>query len=202
MSQQTETPANAEKILDAAKKCVLNVGLSRTTLTDVAKTAGLSRMTVYRSYPSVEAILQDLMTREFNGVVGESIEFDFQEGEFTITRAQLVESIVTALEGLTSHPLFARILSTDPELLLPYITERPGRFQQNAEDVLATGIGVGIAGGEIRDDDPRRLAASMMLATRGYALIDKSGWSRPHRARMLEDLRTMFDLLLAPEGQR
>lgn len=198
----TGSGPNTEKILDAAARCVINVGLQRTTLTDVARTAGLSRMTLYRSYPSVKAILQDLMTREFNGVISDAIDFDFSDPDLKLTRAQLVDFVIATVDGLTANPLFARIVSADPELLLPYITERPGRFQQNAEEVLSLGIQLAIDAGEVRKDDPRRLAASIILSLRGFALVDKSDWSRPRRTKMLDDLRTMFDRLLAPDGGR
>ena len=35
-------------VLDAVRDCVLAVGVRRTTLTDVARRAGVSRMTLYR----------------------------------------------------------------------------------------------------------------------------------------------------------
>lgn len=193
-SQGTEGDTR-ERILDAAGRCVESVGFSRTTLTDVAKTARLSRMTIYRNYASVEAILQDLMTREFNGLVAETIGRARPEP----SRLAIVEGVLGALEALTVHPLFMRLLSTDPELLLPYITERPGRFQLHAEDELLRVLKLGIATGEVRREDPKRLAGSMMLAMRGYAFVDKSSWSKRRREQALDDLSLMFERLLAPE---
>lgn len=196
MSPETE-PSTAERILDAAERCVLAVGFTRTTLTDIAKTAGLSRMTVYRHWASSGEILQELMTREFNAVIGEGI--DGLSGDTEITRELIVDAGVDALEALSEHPLFLRILASDPDLLLPYVTERPGRFQQHAAGLLAAAIG---RSGDVRDDSPQRLAESTLLALRGYALTDKSGWSRVRRRRVLDDLRRMLDGLLAPEGRR
>jgi AcrR family transcriptional regulator len=40
--------ATTEAILDATRASVLDFGIRRTTLTDVARRAGVSRMTVYR----------------------------------------------------------------------------------------------------------------------------------------------------------
>ena len=37
--------------LDAARACILDVGWRRTTLTEVARRAGVSRMTIYRTWP-------------------------------------------------------------------------------------------------------------------------------------------------------
>ncbi len=200
MSQETGRAGTPEKLLDAALRCVLNYGLTRTTLTDVAKEADLSRMTVYRHYSSVGEILQDLMTREFNAVVVGVDAFAGEDAPLTITREQLVGAAVGSLDALTQNPLFQRILTTDPELLLTYVTERPGRFQLYAEGLLAAGISLAQQDGEVREGEAGRLASSMLLAMRGYALTDKSQWSKKHRTALLDDMARMLDGLLRPEG--
>ena len=199
LSSLSKEAATREKILDAAAKRVEAVGFSNTTLTSVAKSADLSRMTIYRHYASVEEVMQDLMTREFNGIVEHAV-FEAPGQLDSIERGQIVEAVVSALDQLTRHPLFLRLLAADPELLIPYVTERHGRFQLRAQAVLEAAIKVAIEAGEVKDDDPARLAGSMILAMRGYALTDKSRWSKRERTAMLSDLTTMLDALLAPKG--
>ena len=46
-----------DAVLDAARDCVLGYGVRRTTLTDVARRAGVSRMTVYRRWPDVQSLI-------------------------------------------------------------------------------------------------------------------------------------------------
>src|ERR671938_53426 len=58
-----------DPVLDAAHACVLAVGVRRTTFSDVARRAGVSRMTLYRRYPDLEALLSALMTYEFGALV-------------------------------------------------------------------------------------------------------------------------------------
>src|SRR5690625_5412712 len=53
-----------DDILDATRTCVEAFGVRRTTLTDVARRAGVSRPTVYRRWPDVTALVADLLTRE------------------------------------------------------------------------------------------------------------------------------------------
>ena len=57
-------------LLDAARECILAVGWRRTTLTDVARRAGVSRMTIYRIWPDMQTLLADLMTREWSLLAG------------------------------------------------------------------------------------------------------------------------------------
>src|SRR5829696_8570787 len=60
-----------EALLDATQACVLAVGVRRTTMTDVARRADVSRMTLYRRYADVASLLQALMTREFTTILGD-----------------------------------------------------------------------------------------------------------------------------------
>jgi AcrR family transcriptional regulator len=62
-----------DTLLDAARDCVLAVGLRRTTLTDVARRAGVSRMTIYRRWPDMTALVGDLMTREWGAVTDAAV---------------------------------------------------------------------------------------------------------------------------------
>src|SRR4051812_50224761 len=53
------------EVLDATRAAVLAVGVRRTTLTDVARRAGVSRMTLYRLVPDVTTLVLEGMTRDF-----------------------------------------------------------------------------------------------------------------------------------------
>src|SRR5256885_3328295 len=59
------TRVDDDLLLDAARRCVLDTGVRRTTLSSVARAAGVSRMTLYRRFPDVRSLLAALMTREF-----------------------------------------------------------------------------------------------------------------------------------------
>src|SRR5207248_8598780 len=68
-NRQTATRVADDLLLDAARTCVLAVGVRRTTLAEIARTARVSRMTVYRRFPDVRSVLAALMTREFGGLL-------------------------------------------------------------------------------------------------------------------------------------
>ena len=55
----------ADRILDAARRLVLQVGARRLSLTDVANLAGVSRPTVYRYFQSKEELIDALGKREY-----------------------------------------------------------------------------------------------------------------------------------------
>ena len=73
MSHAEVTP-RTDPLLDAARESILAVGWKRSTLTDVARRAGVSRMTIYRRWPDMQTLMADLMTREWGGLLGETTE--------------------------------------------------------------------------------------------------------------------------------
>jgi AcrR family transcriptional regulator len=156
-------PTTADLALDAARESILAVGWSRTTLTEVARRAGVSRMTIYRNWPDMGALLADLMTREWAGLVqvaprhGTALD-------------QLVVGVVDTVRAVRANPLFARIIELDPERLLPYLLERPGRSQSLVLSVVVDQVRAGQAAGEIRAGDPQLLARSVVLTCHGFAL--------------------------------
>src|SRR3954447_975552 len=101
--------------LDAARESILAVGWSRTTLTDIARRAGLSRMTLYRRWPEMNALLADLMTREWADLVAVEARAEHSANH----RQRLVDAIVTTVSALRSNELFTRIIELDPEMVLP-----------------------------------------------------------------------------------
>jgi AcrR family transcriptional regulator len=150
-----------DRVLDAARESVLAVGVRRTTLTDVARRAGVSRMTLYRRYPDLEAVLSALMTREFGRLV--------RPVEGPTTRERVVAMVVGGCRALASDPLFERLLDVDPELLLPYVTRRLGGMQKIA--VAAGAQALAHDDGSVRTDaSPEVLSAGIELIARGFVL--------------------------------
>lgn len=158
-----ESRTAADLALDAARESILDVGWSRTTLTGVARRAGVSRMTIYRKWPDMGSLLADLMTREWADLV----QVDTTSAD---ALDRLVGSAVATVRAVRANPLFARIVELDPELLLPYLLDRPGRSQRLVIDVIADQVRAGQSVAEIRDGDPRLLARSIVLACHGFAL--------------------------------
>lgn len=185
----------ADPLLDAARECVLAVGVRRTTLTDVARRAGVSRMTVYRRFPDVTALLQALMTREFGEIIAAE-ESGAHAGD--TARERFVDQVIHGTQTLVAHPLFRRILDVDPELVLPYFVHRYGAFQRAVLDNFAARIAEGVAEGSIRDADPHVLAASVEMALRGFVLSALAEDAAGIRPKVLQELRVLLDQGLAP----
>ena len=183
-----------DRILDAARDTILAVGLRRTTVSDVARRAGLSRMTVYRRYPDGAALIRALMWREFGGLL-EQVQTEV--AGLPRARSRLVTATVRIVERLAEHPLMRRLLDLEPELLLPYVTVSTGRFQDAARELVAAVVAEGHDDGTIRDGDPARMAAAIESAARGPALA-LSSLRRSERRALLAELEAMLDAYLRP----
>jgi AcrR family transcriptional regulator len=166
MSQRLADEHPADPLLDAARACVLDVGVRRTTFSDVARRAGVSRMTLYRRYPDLEALLAAMMTYEFVAVVQAARDAAAGRGS---CRERVVAMTVHGARALAEDPLFARLLDLDPELLLPYVTLRLGAMQRMAVADLEAELAA--ADGSVRTDAPPAvLAATIELMARGFVL--------------------------------
>lgn len=194
LADSREVPAGDEDgVLDAARETVMAVGVRRTTVSEVARRARLSRTTVYRRYPDGAALLRALMAREFAGVIARA-EADAPQPPDS--RAGLLGAIVRTADLLAANPVLVRLLEVDPELLLPYLTERGGRFQDHGRRVLAARIAAAQAAGAVRGGDAETMAAAIELALRGFVISART-LSRPARAAALHEIELMLDGYLA-----
>lgn len=180
-------------ILDAARDSMLAVGVRRTTLTDVARRAGISRMTVYRRYPDVSALFSDLMVREF----GEVLATATRAGASCRTaRDRLVAEAVAGVRAVQENPLFAKVLDLEPELLLPYVVDRVGMNQRMAIDRFAELLKAGHADGSIRRGEPAEQALALLLVIQSFALASRPMRAESDPGRLLDELERMLDSYL------
>jgi AcrR family transcriptional regulator len=153
--------------LDAARDCIVAVGWRRTTLTDIARRAGVSRMTIYRRWPDTQTLLGDLLVREWSDLL---LESGLAGGTEPTTRDQLARGITSMVAALRENELFLRIIEVDPELLHPYLFNRLGRNQTWILELTEHYIKDGQADGSIRAGDPALLAHTLLLTTYGFVL--------------------------------
>ena len=101
----TRPSSSDEAYLDAARLVILTVGWSRATLTDIARRAGVSRMTLYRRWPDTQTLLADLMTREWGEVVAAA-----DPGSDVEPLRRITAAVVATVRGLRENELLRRIV--------------------------------------------------------------------------------------------
>ncbi|MFI0444135.1 TetR/AcrR family transcriptional regulator [Actinomadura sp. 6N118] len=187
-----------DAVLDAARDCVLAVGVRRTTLTDIARRAGVSRMTLYRRWPDVRTIVADLMTREWVGIAAAVRPPD----DGSPVRDRLVGSLVEGVRTFRAHPLLRKIVEVDPELLLPYVLDRRGASQRAFLEHFETALAAGHKDGTIRAGHTARQARSLLLIVQSFALsgrtMTEAGDPELAAEAFDSELRHILERTLAP----
>jgi len=162
-TQAERTAATTTRLLDATIECLLDVGYARTTTTDIARRAGVSRGAQLHHFPTkaelVTAAVEHLSMRRHAEFVQAIGKLPAGEGR-TVAAIDLLWSI------LSGGPFYAWLelavaARTDPELRrsVAAITER---FSQTVERTFA----------ELIDDSRGPSAMSEVAPFFAFALLD------------------------------
>ncbi len=143
-----------DRILTAAASCVVDFGVERVTLAEIARRAGVSRPTVYRRWPDTRSVLAALLTSH----ITETLADTPVRGS---GRAAIVERVVEVAGRLRDDDLVMAVLRS--ELALVYIAQRLGSSQQMLIDALARDLRAAQCDGSVRAGDPRQMAAMILL---------------------------------------
>ena len=145
-----------DRILAAAASCVVDFGVDRVTLAEIARRARVSRPTVYRRWPDTKSIVAALLTRHIIDVMRDAPLLGDD-------RESLVRQIVTVADLLRRDELVMSVLHS--ELAPIYITERLGASQQMLIDALAERLRMAQRHGSVRAGDPLQMATMVLLIT-------------------------------------
>jgi AcrR family transcriptional regulator len=120
-------PASLDPYLDAAARCFARHGIRRTSPQDVAAELKVNRTTVYRQVGNVESMIRLLSARELHRLLGEVHRaIDGMLGPETV-----VDVLVRVVELVRAHPVVAKVLADERELIglgLDDIPEMLGRI--------------------------------------------------------------------------
>jgi len=183
-----------DPVLVAAHACVMDVGLRRTTLADIARRAGVSRMTVYRQFPDLLAIVSALLTQELLALLEAARQ---ETAGLSTARERLVEVGALLVERLVHHPLYRRVLDVDPELLLPLVVDRFGSTQKAAIELVADLVAEGVQDGSIRAVDPHLAATCLMLTGQSFVFSARVVEAETAPGAAAGELRRLFEGYLA-----
>lgn len=118
------------RLVDATLACLAAHGTAKTTVEDIARRAGLSRATVYRTFPGgrdeVLAAVVATETARLFSLLGLHL------GAADDLEDALAEGLVVASSWLLSHPALTYLIANEPEVVLGHLA-----FAES-EELLAT----------------------------------------------------------------
>jgi AcrR family transcriptional regulator len=173
-------------------------GIRRTSMEDVARRAGVSRMTVFRRFASKQRLVEIVIAREVNRGMQ---ELDLLwEGEQTL-EDRLVAGFEFAGRYVRGHPLFDRLLRSEPDVLLPPLTLDGGPVLELYRSLIANRLQAEVNAGRAASTDIdgvaeviARLAISLLLTRDGTITLDD-----PNSVRRLVNL-TLLPMLQPHDG--
>ena len=113
------TESIEQRLVDAAVEAATVHGVTRMAMGDVARRAGLSRQTLYRYFPSKDALVTAVVGAETTDLIEQVLA---ASADIEDPRASLEAALGTALRLVRDHPLLDRLVRTEPEALVPLLT--------------------------------------------------------------------------------
>ena len=166
------------RMLDAAVELIVGRGVGGVTVAEVARSAGVSRPTVYRRWAGADEIVRAALLRA-------TVSLIEQFPEPAQSRADIVRDVMRFSELFRNDPVYGRLLEREPEVFTRYTLQRIGQSQRVILQWLAVAIAHAQRGGSVRAGNPSDLAVMLLLIAQSAilshntvsALIDEPHWS-------------------------
>jgi AcrR family transcriptional regulator len=184
------TATTRDRILAAALACIDTDGLAATSLEDVARTASVSRATIYRRFPGGrEQLVSETITWEV-GRFFHRIEVAIEDEPDL--DAKLAVALMTGHRAIVEHGLLQRLLRLEPEALLPEIESATEAIFGIVFLLLADELRSGILDGRVRVDIDVAAAADHLGRLFLSYLGSEGQWDLADRAEVDRLVRTQF----------
>lgn len=195
---RSDNAARAERILDAAARLIAHYGYDKTTVSDIAREAGVSKGAVYLHWASKEALFEALLEREVWRYADRWLARMDADAELW-SYAGMFKHMMLALRD---SPLLAALLRRDARVLGSFLRTDSRLLRQKLAANTAI-FQLMQAAGAIRSDiAPDVLAYLLNVFAVGFA----SGGDvippedTPDLEEALDALGRLLDQGLAPEG--
>jgi AcrR family transcriptional regulator len=190
---RTDDDAVSERILDAALTLAAASGLRHLTMDDVARKAGVGRMTVYRRYASKAALVQALSVRECRRCLAAIAGSLDPEAAIDDRAASL---FVAVLRVIREHPLLERLARVEPEALLGELTRDNSAVFRLVREFLVELIRTAQHDGELVPGDPEVLAELALRLGASFVLMPDSVLPLADAHATRETVRSLLGPLL------
>ena len=185
----------AERILDAALVQVAAVGVRRTTVDDVARRAGVGRITVFRRFGSKDRLFDVLAVREARRFFA-AIEAATHGVDDPVE--QMVASFVTGMRLARGHPLLDRLARIEPETVLAALAHDRPPVMSLAREFVARPLRAAVRRGELEvthvdqvSEVLLRLAVSFLLLPHSVVDLGDETETRAFAHRVIAPLLRM-----------
>lgn len=122
------------RILDAAADLFSRRGIQRVTMEEVAKAAGVARVTIYRRFAAKDVLVEQVVRREFRRYFDQFLR-DIKKARTAEER--VVVGFVSSLGAIRGNSLIGGLLADEPNLLVPSLIGDEGRTLGTVREFIA-----------------------------------------------------------------
>ena len=160
VEQVDDTDETRARVLDAAFEQFCRTGIQRTTMEDVARRAGVSRITVYRRFATKDALVEHVVRREFRRYFDRFL-VEIRQAETAADRVVL--GFVSSLRAIRGNPLIGGLIATETDQLVASLVKDGGRTLATVRQFVAGQLRQEQRAGNVREDLDIELVAEMMV---------------------------------------
>ncbi|WP_091233809.1 TetR/AcrR family transcriptional regulator [Microbacterium sp. 3J1] len=183
--------ATQTRVLDAADELIVRRGVHGVTIAELARRAGLSRPTVYRSWNDADDVVRAALLRRMAGIIE-------LFSERPATRRELVDDVLRFSGLFRADAVYGQLLSEEPEAFTRYTLQRVGSSQRMILRWLADAIRTAQVGGTVRDSEPTGIAVMLLLVAQSAVLSHGTVSDLLPEETWESELRAALDGLLRP----
>jgi AcrR family transcriptional regulator len=148
------------RVLNAAYEQFCRMGIQRSTMEDVARRAGVSRITVYRRFATKDTLVEQVVRREFRRYFDRFL-IDIEQAETAADRVVL--GFVSSLRAIRRNPLIGGLIATEPDLLVSSMISDGGRTLATVRQFVAGQLLREQRAGNVSSDLDTDLVAELMV---------------------------------------
>jgi TetR/AcrR family transcriptional regulator, repressor for uid operon len=159
------------RVLDGAYEQFCRMGIRRSTMEDVARRAGVSRITVYRRFATKDALVEQVVRREFRRYFDQFL-IDIQEARTAADRVVL--GFASALRAIRHNPLIGGLMAVEPDVLVPAMISDGGHALAAVQRFVAGQLRREQQAGNVSPDVDVELVAELMARVSSSFLLTPS----------------------------
>lgn len=154
------TDETTERILVGASEQFRKFGVQRSTMEDVAKRSGVSRITVYRRFATKELLVERTVQHEFRNYFDRFVQ-DIAGARTVAERVEL--GFVSSLRVVRGNPLINALFDADNDMLLSSVVGDDGSTLAGVSDFLSGQIRLEQKAGNVDAAVDADLVAEVMV---------------------------------------
>jgi AcrR family transcriptional regulator len=159
------------RVLDGAYEQFCRTGIRRSTMEDVARRAGVSRITVYRRFATKDTLVEHVVRREFQRYFDQFL-IDIEQARTAADRVVL--GFVSALRAIRHNPLIGGLMAVEPDVLIPAMISDGGRTLAAVQRFVAGQLRREQHAGTVSAEVDVELAAELMARVCSSFLLTPS----------------------------